>query len=421
MIVRITCSDSPDLPIDQVLKRWSQTILNEFQEQSRLANLSVMDKPGKEVYSAMSSLADCVKALNKSNEALLELNQVLQQKVDSVSNKFDGLVQQHAKDKSTISSLHVDNNKLREELRRMSVTHADRTHHLLLTPQGGMRNKRQRGEYCNDMATEDSSSGEKVNEREGGTSESAEDVQNTATIRIASAAPTLLEPPGGADHATHTTPAPADRTLAPAELQQNNTPLTNTNFPRRRRSPRHPPHPSEPRPRRSPRRLVQLRACNQVTTGAGDSMKKRKFSDALVFLAQRGLLRLPKKLQQVCLPAKVFSEQHFVINCLELADYVAEQDPDVKASIQLLKATTVATNKMQLDDAANTIVTACDNQLNEFVPPKTNRKLEQTIAGMGSRIKSYKQRILSAKKDANSQPSKVGLISLEQLKILERG
>jgi len=166
LIVRITCSDSPDLPIDQVLKRWSQTILNEFQEQSRLANLSVMDKPGKEVYSAMSSLADCVKALNKSNEALLELNQVLQQKVDSVSNKFDGLVQQHAKDKSTISSLHVDNNKLREELRRMSVTHADQTHHLLLTPQGGMRNKRQRGEYCNDMATEDSSSDEEVNERE---------------------------------------------------------------------------------------------------------------------------------------------------------------------------------------------------------------------------------------------------------------
>ena len=208
--------------------------------------------------------------------------------------------------------------------------------------------------------------------------------------------------------------------MAPVVLQHNNTPQNNSPH---RRSPRRPPHPAEPRhsPRRSPRRSLQLRACNQVTTGAGESMKKRKFSDTLVFLAQRGLFRLPKKLHHVSLPAKVFSEQHFVVNCLELADYVAEQDPDVKASIQLLKATTVATNKMQLDDAANTIVTACDNQLNEFVPPKTNRKLEQTIAGMGSRIKTYKLRILLAKKVINGQPSQAVLISLEQLKILERG
>ena len=57
------------------------------------------------MYSAMSTLADCVKALTKSNEAL-------QCKVDIMSDRFDSLVQQHAEDKSTISSLHVRNNEL---------------------------------------------------------------------------------------------------------------------------------------------------------------------------------------------------------------------------------------------------------------------------------------------------------------------
>ena len=109
------------------------------------------------------------------------------------------------------------------------------------------------------------------------------------------------------------------------------------------------------------------------------------------------------------------------MNCLELADYVAEQDPDVKAGIKVLRHANHTTDKIRLDNAANTIVTACDKQLNIFVPPKTNRKLEQTIAGMGSRIKTYKLRILSAKKVINGQPSQAVLISLEQLKILERG
>ena len=85
---QITCSDSPGLPVDQVLKRWSQSILKEYMHQSRLASLSVMDEPGKEVYSAMASLADSVKALTKSNEALIESNRVLEGKVNSMSDQL---------------------------------------------------------------------------------------------------------------------------------------------------------------------------------------------------------------------------------------------------------------------------------------------------------------------------------------------
>ena len=93
----------------------------------------------------------------------------------------------------------------------------------------------------------------------------------------------------------------------------------------------------------------------------------------------------------------------------------------MKAGIKVLRHTNHTTDKIRLDNAANTIVTACDKQLNIFVPPKTNCKLKQTIAGMGSHIKTYKLRILSAKKVINGQPSQAVLISLEQLKILERG
>ena len=401
---QITCSDSPGLPVDQVLKRWSQSILKEYMHQSRLASLSVMDEPGKEVYSAMASLADSVKALTMSNEALIESNRVLEGKVNSMSDQFNALVQQHAEDKSTISSLHVGNKELREEVRRMAEIEALRSQHLMLTPQGGLsttprRRAKKRMRDSNivarlDIATEEES--DTVDDEEGGGS-------------VAAVPPsTPSHPSTTTAPATFTTPTPVPAPVpapAPAPMATHNNPVgthrNNTHHATR----------NSPRP-------LQLRACNQVTTGAAESMKNRMLSDALVLLAQQGLLRLPKKLEHVNLPAKVFSEKHFMTNCLELADYVAQRNPDVKDSINIMRNSTMFMDQVEIADAANKIVMACEQQLDEFVPPRTKRRLDTTITGMGSRIKNYKQRIKTAK-NFQGHLCRVGLISLEELTILE--
>jgi hypothetical protein len=387
--VHIVCSDSPSLPIDQTLKRWSQIISREFQNQSRQARLSVMDQPGREVYSCIASLMENVKSLTESNQALMKSNRELESKVDGIMEKFDSLVQQHAEDQSTISSLHSGNKVLREELKIMTKNAALRSQNLMSTPQGHnstrQQKKRQRGEsVCSriDFAEETKASREADEDED----EQREEEDKGGEVDVDDDA--SLDDAVGATAPTHEVTAPLVHVAHPVN-----------------------------------RGMIQLRACNQVTTGAAPSMKKRMLSDTLVFLAQRGLLRHPTKLEQVQLPAKVFTEKHFVVNCLELVDYVGAQNHAVQSGIQLLRNATLsaeADEQIELNNAANQIVTACNQQLNEFVPPKTRRQLDQTIAGMGARIKCYKQRIKNAK-NMTSPVSKVSLISLEDLTELESG
>jgi hypothetical protein len=92
----------------------------------------------------------------------------------------------------------------------------------------------------------------------------------------------------------------------------------------------------------------------------------------------------------------------------------------IKNSILILRNATRSSDTIVINDAANTIVKACEDKLNEFVPPAGKRQPEPTIAGMGARIRQYKKCIKEAKK-SSEQPQKIRLISVEDLRRLERG
>ena len=103
---------------------------------------------------------------------------------------------------------------------------------------------------------------------------------------------------------------------------------------------------------------------------------------------------------------------------MELADFVGREQVTVKDDIALLRQATRCTDKVMLDSIADRIVSSCHSQLILMVPPKTKRKLESTIAGMGKRVKDYKKRIIAAKQ-LKSNPADVTIISLEVLETLE--
>ena len=65
---------------------------------------------------------------------------------------------------------------------------------------------------------------------------------------------------------------------------------------------------------------------------------------------------------------------------------------------------------IEIHDAANAIVKACEDELNVFVPPARKRRPEPTIAGMGARIKNYKKCIEAAKK-SKEKPRNIRLMS----------
>ena len=112
--------------------------------------------------------------------------------------------------------------------------------------------------------------------------------------------------------------------------------------------------------------------------------------------------------------------QSLLVNCLQLADYVGVDDEQIKNNIQILWNATRDSDNIEIHDAANIIVQACEDKLNEFVPPAGKRRPEPTIAGMRARIKSYMKRIKAAKK-SKDKPNKIRLISLESLERLEPG
>lgn len=165
--------------------------------------------------------------------------------------------------------------------------------------------------------------------------------------------------------------------------------------------------------------LIYGHATHQVATGASKSMKNIKFPDVLVQLAQRGQFRISPLLAHASLPSKMFQEQHFVMSCLELADFVGHTNEKIRDDIALLRQAKRDTDKVGLDNIAHSIVTACQSQLTLMVPPNTKRKLEPTISGMGKRVKDYKRRISAANK-SKSNPSNVKIISLKDLETLEK-
>jgi hypothetical protein len=135
--VGITCSTTTDLPTHQILQRWAQTISSDFLNRSRIASISVMDEPGKEVYALVASLAESVKSISETNKALAS-------KVECMSAQFDGLLRQHAEDKSIISSLHLRNEELRDKLNQMYDNESFHTQQLMSTPPGGRCRRRKR-------------------------------------------------------------------------------------------------------------------------------------------------------------------------------------------------------------------------------------------------------------------------------------
>ena len=91
----------------------------------------------------------------------------------------------------------------------------------------------------------------------------------------------------------------------------------------------------------------------------------------------------------------------------------------IKNNIEILRNATRSSDNIEINDAANAIVKACEDELNVIVPPAGKRRPEPTIAGMGARIRTYKKRIKAAKK-SRERPNKIRLISLEALERLKR-
>ncbi len=113
------------------------------------------------------------------------------------------------------------------------------------------------------------------------------------------------------------------------------------------------------------------------------------------------------------------STSNRVLTSVTLADFEGLTNEKVRNDIALLRQAKRDTDKVELDNIAHSIVTACQLQLILMVPKNTTRKLEPTITGMGKRVKDYKKRIRAAKK-SKSKLSEIKIISLENLERLEK-
>ena len=141
----------------------------------------------------------------------------------------------------------------------------------------------------------------------------------------------------------------------------------------------------------------------------------------LAQLAGRGAFRQYSKLAKGSIPSG-YGEKSFVVFCLELVDYVAENNTEVQANVAIIQAATTDMNaeqQVEVSNAADEIVIECNRQLDEFMPSKKATKT--TICGMGSRIGDYKNRIKTAKNLPQSyNRGKVQLIPLAELEQLEQ-
>jgi hypothetical protein len=90
-----------------------------------------------------------------------------------------------------------------------------------------------------------------------------------------------------------------------------------------------------------------------VASGTSDSMKRKIFVDALIFLGQNGALRMHSKLESATIPNTLVSGQSLLVNCLQLANYVGEDDERIKNNIQILRNATRSSDNIEIHDAAN--------------------------------------------------------------------
>ena len=144
--VGITCLESPSLAAHLILKRWSEAIRKDFEHKLNVAHVSVMDAPGKEVYSLVTLLVDRMEAQSqsyaeslvvviKSNETLHTSLDYMTRIVDSLVGKFDSMAQQHADYQSLICDLSYRDIEFRQQLSANSAN-------LLLSPQRGMNRQK---------------------------------------------------------------------------------------------------------------------------------------------------------------------------------------------------------------------------------------------------------------------------------------
>ena len=258
--VGITCSAAPDLPTDQILHRWAQTISSDYINKSRIAGISVMDEPGKEVYAAVASLAECVKSIEMTNK-------VLASKVERMSAKFDGILRQHSEDQTIISSLHHQIEELQVKLSQMHNNDSRHTQQLLATPQGGRSRRRRK------------------RRRRRGSSEQSSEQQSPVDDELDNSLEASFEEAPevhGEEDGTTSNEMDTDGPTGPA-----------TNIATRTTQPC--------------RTLRFGHGAAQVASGAADSMKRKMFSDALVALAQHGALRTHSKLESATIPNNLVS------------------------------------------------------------------------------------------------------------------
>jgi len=375
---KITCADSPDLTCDRVLRRWSAAIKAEFKHETSINVLKMSDPPGQHNSSMLATLAESVNSLKMT--------------VEKLDVKIDDLVQKNIDNEVTISLLRNQNKALRDEVTTLNIAAASRSQLLMTTPENN-RNKRPRMQ---------------------------DDVNPLVIDETAASSPSPAPSPAAAPVTAPAPVAPSttnNTSTAAAEATANNTSTaaaaaTATNIPNAVAT-----APTALAPFTTRHTTLRFNhAANQVAIGASNSMSGKGFGDALTFMAsgRHNLLRgLTSKLSDKTIPSGEYGEKSHLRNCLELADFVAEYDDDVKEHIETLRSAVEATDPVVIDDAAGSIVDACAMELDILVPPQQGRKCGTTISGMHRRIQKYKQEIIQ-KKNLTCRPGEVKLVRLEE-------
>lgn len=375
---KITCADAPDLTCDRVLRRWSAAIKAEFKHETTNNVVKMSDPPGQQNSSMLATLAESVNSLKMT--------------VEKLDEKIDDLVQKNIDNEVTISLLKNQNRALRDEVTTLNRAAASRSQLLMTTPENN-GNKRPRMQD--------------------------DDVNPLVIDETAASSPSPAPSPAAAAPATAPAPVAPSTTnntsTAAVAATSNNTSTaaaaaTATNIPNAVAT-----APTALAPFTTRHTTLRFNhAANQVAIGASNSMSGKGFGDALTFMAsgRHNLLRgLTSKLSDKTIPSGEYGEKSHLRNCLELADFVAEYDDDVKKHIEILQNAVETTDPVVIDDAAGSIVDACAMELDILVPPQG--RCGTTISGMHRRIQKYKQKIIE-KKNLSCKPGEVKLVRLEE-------
>ena len=293
---------------------------------------------------------------------------------------------------ATITTLHEQNASLRRELNEMSMTVARRTQQMASTPEGGISNKRQRVSTDLDGTSLD---------LDGDTATGTSDILTTH----AAALPDTTAVTTTTTTTTATIPTPAPAAASPPSITAAPAPA-----------------PAPPAPAPPPAQPLRHGFTAEQASKKKKSMRNNDLRDYLEEWAKRGAFRMnPSKLAKGTIPADYQGEKSLAYFCLELVDYVAERNEDVRGHVEtVLSAKTDMSPeaKLALKDAVDAVVTECHHQLNLLVP--STRATETKISGMGKWIGDYKNRIKDAKNLSRGfNKGDVQLIPLDQLEQLE--